>query len=91
MMTAYEYAKSEYAKFGIDTEAAIKKLSEVVKKKAVGDDAGARALLEDFRDSFGKYESEIRFLFDHVIYFSRYTRIFSSDQSKIENAITATL
>ena len=28
-MTAYEYAKSEYAKFGIDTEAAIKKLSEI--------------------------------------------------------------
>ena len=28
-MTAYEYAKNEYAKFGIDTEFAIKKLSEV--------------------------------------------------------------
>ena len=28
-MTSYEYAKNEYAKFGIDTEEAIKKLSEV--------------------------------------------------------------
>lgn len=28
-MTAYEYAKSEYAKFGIDTESAIGKLSEL--------------------------------------------------------------
>ncbi len=28
-MTSYEYAKSEYSKFGIDTEAAIKKLSDV--------------------------------------------------------------
>ena len=28
-MTAYEYAKSEYAKYGIDTDAAIEKLSQV--------------------------------------------------------------
>ena len=29
-MTAYEYAKSAYAKYGIDTDAALEKLKEKV-------------------------------------------------------------
>ncbi len=64
------------------------KLREVLRLKAVGNDAEASRVLGELRVSFGKHEAEIQRCFDHSLYFTRYNRIINLDESKLENAIT---
>ena len=63
-------------------------LADVMKLKAVGDDAAAKAEYARFRDSFGKHETAIERYFDMALYFGRYNRIACVEESKLENAIT---
>ena len=66
----------------------VETLAEAVKKKACGKDKEATDILTELKVSFGKYEPEIRLLFDHALYFNRLQRIITIDESKLANAIT---
>ncbi len=56
-------------------------LAEALSFKAVGDDESAIAVLNSFRDGFGKYEAEIELYYDHNLHFNRIRRIIELTRS----------
>ena len=59
-------------------------LGKVIAKKAGGDDAGAKAIYEEFEDIFGKKECEIERYFNQCFFFNYLHYIVFSNENKME-------
>ena len=62
----------------------LEKLAEVMHYKALGDDASAKRLCEEFEADFGKRECEIERYFNHCFFFKFLRFIVFSNESKID-------
>ena len=56
----------------------VKSLSEVLLKKALGNDAEAEKLCDEWRREFGKRECEIQQYYDHSLAFKQYLFVLST-------------
>ena len=61
---------------------------EIFRQKAIGNDAEAKALYDEFCNSFGRHEAEIELCYDHLIFTSNLRRIIEMNPTQKPNEIT---
>jgi hypothetical protein len=62
----------------------LEKTAEIMSRKAKGDDAEAKRLLEQFEEDFGKRECEIEPYFNHCFFFGFLRYVVISNASKLD-------
>ena len=63
-------------------------ISEILKKKCVGDDLGAMAAFDTFTEEFGKHEARLESYYDHFIFAASYHRILFRHPTKKSDDVT---